>query len=77
MKSFVGSYRGRETSCSLEVTMSAGAPDDVVLLPDDRLDGDDRQRLLDSIRQRLEDGRAGCVSDFNEFLEALELQPRG
>lgn len=47
---------------------------DVVLVRDDGLDLDDRRHLRESIRQDLEDGRAGRVSDFGEFLDELELQ---
>jgi hypothetical protein len=48
---------------------------DVVLLRDDGLDDDERKRLHESIRRGIEDGRAGRVSDFDEFLVELESQP--
>jgi len=49
--------------------------DDVVLLRDDGLDDNERQRLHASIRRGIEDGRAGRVTDFDEFLGELEAQP--
>jgi len=48
---------------------------DVVLLRDDGLDDDERKRLHESIRRGIEDGRAGRVTDFDEFLDELDAQP--
>ncbi len=48
--------------------------DAVVLLRDDGLDDEQRKRLHASIRQGIEDGRTGRVTDFDEFLEELESQ---
>jgi hypothetical protein len=49
--------------------------DDVVLLHDDGLDDDERKRLHASIRRGIADGRAGRVTDFDEFLTELEAEP--
>jgi len=49
--------------------------DDVVLLRDDGLDDDERKRLHAFIRRGIEDGRAGRVTGFDEFLAELEAQP--
>jgi hypothetical protein len=49
--------------------------DDVVLLRDDGLDDEERKRLHESIRRGIEDGRAGRVTDFDEFLTELEAEP--
>jgi hypothetical protein len=48
---------------------------DVVLLRDDGLDDDERKRLHESIRRGIADGRAGRVTDFDEFLGELDAQP--
>jgi hypothetical protein len=48
---------------------------DVVLLRDDGLDDNERKRLHESIRRGIEDGRAGRVTDFDEFLDELDAQP--
>jgi hypothetical protein len=48
---------------------------DIVLLRDDGLDDHERKRLHDSIRRGIEDGRAGRVTDLDEFLEELDSQP--
>ena len=48
---------------------------DVVLLRDDGLDDDERKRLHESIRRGIADGRAGRVTDFDEFLDELDAQP--
>ena len=47
---------------------------DVVLLRDDDLDDEERKRLHASIRRGIEDGRAGRVTDFDEFLAELEAE---
>lgn len=47
---------------------------DIVLLRDDGLDDDQRKRLHASIRRGIEDGRAGRVTDFDEFLAELDAQ---
>jgi hypothetical protein len=49
--------------------------DDVVLLHDDGLGDDERKRLHASIRRGIADGRAGRVTDFDEFLTELEAEP--
>lgn len=49
--------------------------DEVVLLRDDGFDDDERKRLHESIRRGIEDGRAGRVTDFDEFLDELDSQP--
>ena len=48
--------------------------DDVVLLRDDGLDDEERKRLHESIRRGIADGRAGRVTDFDEFLTELETE---
>lgn len=48
---------------------------DAVVLRDDGLDDDERKRLHESIRRGIEDGRAGRVTDFDEFLDELDAQP--
>jgi hypothetical protein len=48
--------------------------DDVVLLRDDGLDDEERKRLHESIRRGIADGRAGRVTDFDEFLTELEAE---
>lgn len=48
---------------------------DVVLLGDDGLDDEERKRLHQSIRRGIDDGRAGRVTDFDEFLDELDAQP--
>ncbi|MEO7037667.1 MAG: hypothetical protein ABI335_27915 [Polyangiaceae bacterium] len=48
---------------------------DVVLLRDDGLDDDERKRLHESIRRGIEDGHAGRVTNFDEFLDELDAQP--
>ncbi len=55
--------------------VSAQALDDVVLLRDDGLDASERKRLHAAIRQGIEDGRAGRVTDFDDVLVELEAQP--
>jgi hypothetical protein len=49
--------------------------EDVVLLHDDGLDDDERKRLHASIRRGIADGRAGRVTDFDEFLTELDAEP--
>ena len=49
--------------------------DDVVLLRGDGLDDNERKRLHASIRRGIEDGRAGRVIEFDEFLAELDAQP--
>lgn len=49
--------------------------DDVVLLHDDGLDDNERKRLHASIRRGIADGRAGRVTDLDEFLTELEAEP--
>ena len=48
---------------------------DVVLLQGDGLNDDERKRLHESIRRGIEDGRAGRVTELDEFLDELESQP--
>jgi predicted DNA-binding antitoxin AbrB/MazE fold protein len=48
--------------------------DDIVLLRDDGLDDEERKRLHESIRRGIADGRAGRVTDFDEFLTELEAE---
>ena len=48
---------------------------DVVLLRADGLDEAERKRLHASIRRGIEDGRAGRVTDLDEFLAELDAQP--
>lgn len=55
--------------------VSAEQLGDVVMLRDDGLDDDERKRLHESIRRGIEDGRAGRVTDFDEFLDELDAQP--
>ncbi len=50
---------------------------DIVLLRDDGLDDDERKRLHESIRRGIKDGRAGRVTDFEEFLDELLQSPLG
>jgi hypothetical protein len=50
--------------------------DEVVLLRDDGLDDDERKRLHESIRRGVADGRAGRVTEIDEFLAELEAKPR-
>jgi len=49
--------------------------EDVVLLRDDGLSEDERKRLHESIRRGIADGRAGRVTDFDEFLAELDAKP--
>jgi len=55
--------------------VSAEQLGDVVMLRDDGLDDDERKRLHESIRRGIKDGRAGRVTDFDEFLDELDAQP--
>ena len=55
--------------------VSAEQLGDVVMLRDDGLDDDERKRLHESIRRGIKDGRAGRVTDLDEFLDELDAQP--
>ncbi|HYQ15074.1 MAG TPA: hypothetical protein VEQ58_04945 [Polyangiaceae bacterium] len=50
---------------------------ELVLLKDDGLDDDERKRLHASIRRGIDDGRAGRVTDFDDFLSELEASREG
>jgi len=49
--------------------------DDVVFVRDDGLDDEQRKRLHESIRRGIGDGRAGRVTDLDEFLAELDTEP--
>jgi len=72
LRAWPSSYREAPTSLTCAQHEQLG---DVVLLRDDGLDDGERKRLHESIRRGVDDGRAGRVTDLDEFLDELDAQP--
>jgi len=55
----------------LYLLVSAEQLDDVVLLQDDGLDGDEREELLKAIDESLEEADVGKVEDFSKLIAEM------